>query len=304
MSEDKGILIEMPSGEAGFYCDDEHPTVPHSYWRANQKKVKGVVGWHRGRRLTGVTTATKILDVDPAKLLRWAARTNGIGVATLAAPLIMDLRDGRPYSGELDWLLSAEDIWEALTGASLTFEDVREERSEIGRNIHRYAFQALAEGQAVPQLDVLTTEERGWAQAVVGFWLDHDPDGQLVEAILLDHELGIAGRTDFIGTLATECEDESCACHELDGRGVIDAKTGNYLAASDHAQVQGYRLLSVRAGYGPTEWGALLKLREDGTYSLIRAEGAPEDFITAVDAYRTAARIDREAAKTREGKQK
>lgn len=302
MTDDLGLLVEMPNGEdACFYCDDDHPTIPHSYWRATVDPTDDI--FKRGKRLTGVTTITKTLDVDPKHLLRWAARVDREGVATLVAPLILDMNAGKDVPvADLDWIMDPDDIWEKLNEAGLTFEQYRDERGTIGRNIHRYAFQALAEGEPVPFMDKLTAEEKGWARAVVAFWLDHEPKAEQVEQIMVNLNMGVAGRTDFRGELGAECEDDACPCHVLEGPGIVDAKTGGFLGASDHAQVNGYRLLSATAGFGPCEWGALLKLREDGTYQLIRAEGDSDDFVDAVSAYRAASRINGAAAKARKAR--
>ena len=287
--EDLGELVEQPNGEACFYRDADH-----SYWRANPDGD----GWKRGKRLTGVTSITKALDLDPSNLLRWAARTNGIGVAALATPTLNAIAAGEPRVGDLDWLRSAETIWAELTDAGMTFEDVREDAARVGTNIHRLVFEALAAGADVPDLAQLADDERGHARAVMRFWLDHSPAAEHVEQIVVSNSLGVAGRLDFRGRL-NRCGDSACPCHGLEGPGIVDAKTGGYLAASAHAQVQGYRLLTEAGGFGPSDWATLLQLRADGDYRLIRAEGDTGSFLAALAAYREAGRINREAGKAR-----
>ena len=220
--EIKGLRAIMPSGDGCYYVDSDH-----SYWRMRPDNG------NRGTRLTGVTTVTKTLDVDPKHLLKWAARTNGIGIAMLAAPIIDALvrGDGDRTADELNWLRSADSIWETLEQEQLTYDDVREAKAVVGTNVHERAFQALALGQPVPDLAALTEVERQRAQEVMAFWLDHEPDADLVEQIVLSLEHGVAGRVDFIGKLNARCGDQLCPCQqiELGSRGVLDAKTGGYL---------------------------------------------------------------------------
>ena len=111
-----------------------------------------------------------------------------------------------------------------------------------------------------------------------------------------------AGRLDLRGSLGSECDDAGCLCHEAEGVGILDAKTGS-IFESAHGQVQGYRLLSASSGFGPAEWGGLLDLNGDGTYQLIRAEGTIDDFADALVAYRAAGRIRAAARKAWKARQ-
>lgn len=284
-------FIELPSGDALWYIDDDHPApkLRHSYWRHNPKTGK------KGTRLTGVTTVTKVLDYDPSKLLTWAAKTQCIGIAQLVGPMISEGLD----LAEFMWLLDHESIWRELEAADLTFEDVRDLAATEGTNVHRLAFQALAMGREIPDLDALTERERGLAHAVMAFWLDHDPEAAQVEQVVYSPALGVAGRLDFRGTL-DRCDNEACHCQRLDlsEPGVLDLKTGGYISAAAHAQVGGgYPLLADDSGFGKSEWAVILKVAEDGTYELIKAQGSPAGFCGAVETYREAGRINREAGK-------
>jgi hypothetical protein len=290
-------LIELPSGDALFFIDDDHPSeqMRHSYWRANWKKVKGVEGWHSGTRLTGVTSVTKTLDYDPSKLLNWAAKTQCIGIAQLVGPMIAEGLD----LGEFTWLLDHESIWRELEAAGLTFDDVRDQAATKGTNVHRAALQALAMGAAVPDYESLTDDERRLTQGVVAFWLDHEPEPEQVEQIVYSPSLGVAGRLDFRGQLA-RCDDDACSCQEIEGIGVLDLKTGNYISAASHAQVGGgYPLLAEDSGFGKSDWALILKVTVDGEYELVPVHGTPAGFAGAVATYREAGRIDREAGKDR-----
>lgn len=287
----KGLKVVLPSGAGCYYVDRDH-----SYWRL---KADG----DRGTRLTGVTTIAKVLDTDPSKLLAWAARTNGIGIAQLAAPVIARLREGAAVAAEdLAWLESAQAIWTRLESEKLTFEDVREERAVVGTNVHELAFRALAAGKPVPDLDQLTDEERGYAEAVMAFWLDHDPAASHVEQIVVDPGGGVAGRFDFLGELRERCLDVGCPCHDFLGPGILDAKTG-FVGPSSHAQIAGYWSLCETSGLPEPAWSAILRLAGDGTYRLERGQAGPEDFRHALAAYRAAGRIKRDSAKAYRARQ-
>jgi hypothetical protein len=276
-----GERIELPDGTGLFYVDEDH-----SYWR---RKPDG----SRGARLTGVTTVVKPLDFRPDNLMRWAARLNGEGIAELVSPALSAEPDTIPDA--LSWLCSAESIWEALVEAKLTYEHIRDRAAERGTNVHELALKALAEGKAIPNLAEFSQEERGYAQAVLAFWRDHDPQPTHVEQVVCDSELGVAGRFDL------RCGFGSAS--SPGGVGVIDAKTGGYISEGAHAQVAGYRLLAERCGIGRTDWGLILKLNPDGTYELIDVEATAESFLLAVKTYREAARIAREARKARKAAQ-
>jgi hypothetical protein len=278
----RGELIRFPNGEAVYYVDEDH-----SYWRCKDNE-------ERGRRLTGVTTATKTLDVRVDPLLGWAARTQTLGFALLAQEEVEQGAELPP------WMLEAEQIWRRLEAAELDFENVRDKAGVKGSTIHEEVFVVLASGAQFLKRDQLSEEEQGYADACVQFWLDHSPEAVQVEQIVADPELGIAGRLDFRGLLREECDDELCPCHGYYGPGVIDAKTGSFLAASAHAQVAGYRHCAAACGFGESGWGALLQLGERGSYRLVDSTASPQDFVQALETYRAAGRIDREAGKNRE----
>lgn len=285
----KGLRVTLPAGHGCYYVDEGH-----EYWRL--KEDGG-----RGTRLTGVTTAVKTLDLSPDALMRWAARTNGIGIAQLVSPVLDALEEAPDptLAVKLEWLRDHTTIWQTLEDEQLTYDDVKTAKGVVGTNVHELAFQALGVGKAVPDLDKMTPEERVRAQAVMAFFLDHDPQVHQVEQIVCDPELGVAGRLDLRCTLGSTCGDTLCPCNGLKGPGIVDAKTGNYISAAAHAQLQGYRYLARVSGFGDSDWACLLKLREDGSYELVRAEGDQGDFLNAVATYRSAGRIDREAGKAR-----
>lgn len=264
-------VIECPNGTKLCYVDDEH-----SYWRFNPDTGK------RGRRLTGVTTVARAMDIDPSNLMKWAARTNCIGVAELFK-----------MQGIGAWIDSGESIWEELVAHALTYDDVRDSAATVGTNVHELAMQALGEGKPVPILDEMTEQERGHAHGIMAFWLDYEPRVYAVEQIVYSERLGVAGRLDLIA--------------EIKGRinpGVIDLKTGGYIGASAHVQVGGgYPLLAEESGFKKPAWSLIVQTRDDGTYNLIECEATPEDFEAAVTVYRAAGRINGAATKARKARQ-
>lgn len=281
-----GECITLPNNIRLWYFDEDH-----SYWRC--KEDGG-----RGKRLTGVTTAIKPIDFRPDTLMRWAARENGKGIAILASDGL-SLEEAEDMRVALGWLESGEAIWAALEEASLTYDQLRDAKATIGTNVHEQALRALAQGAAVPFFENMTPEEQGYAQGVVRFWLDHDPEALQVEQVVCDPTLGVAGRLDLRGRLRAECQVGACPCH-LGGVGLLDAKTSRYVGTRDHVQVAGYDHLAVVCGIGPSDWRGVLHLRPDGSYALhAGAGGKPvattKDFLAAVDLYRRAARIERDA---------
>lgn len=269
-----GERIDLPDGSRVWYFDEDH-----SYWLC--KEDGG-----RGKRLSGVTTVISPFDSDYSSkqnLLKWAARTNGIGVAQLAAEGL-SLEDVEDMRSALGWLGSADSIWTELEEAKLTFEDVRDKASKRGTNVHEMALAELGRGRPVPKFEGMTPEEIGYAKAVAAFWLDKSPDPDAVEQVVFSPEMFVAGRLDFLGGLGTR-----------EGRGVIDAKTSGFIGVKDHVQVAGYRMIAKECGFGDTDWGYILQLREDGTYRLIESVATPEQFKLGLDTYRAAGKIKREA---------
>ena len=278
--------IEMPSGEKVIFVDEDH-----SYWRFNEKTGK------RGRRLTGVTTACKSLDIDPSNLLKWAARTQMIGAATLIEQIGTD--------EALDLMRDPDSCWKELELRQLTYNDVRDKAASEGTRVHEQAMEALAHGKPSPDTSGMSEAEKGKADAVAAFWFDHAPRVQLVEQVVYSERLGVAGRLDLVAELTMDCEDPGCSCHDDDliGPGVIDLKTGGFISAAAHTQVGGgYPLLLQESGFDPVGWGLILQVKEDGTYDLIRATGTPAGFEVAVLNYREAGRINGAHRKARKAR--
>jgi hypothetical protein len=279
-----GQRIDLPSGDSLWFYEADH-----SYWRHNPETGE------RGRRLSGVTTVCKPLDYNPENLIRWAAETQCKGIAELY------LREPAEY---LHWLTDPGLMWKRLNEEGLTYDQIRDLAGDEGTNVHKAAFQELAEGKPGLDFSGFNLREIALAEAVASFWFDHDPSASQVEQVVYSKRLGVAGRLDFRGRLGAKCANPICACQEADGPpGVIDLKTGGFISCAAHAQVGGgYPLLAEESGFGGSNWAAILQVFDDGSYEFFRAEGSPESFECAVEAYRVAGKINGAAAKAREAR--
>lgn len=253
-------LVELPNGTRCFYKDADH-----SYWRC---KADGT----RGTRLTGVSTVSAPLDFRPDPLLRWASRLTLEGVVRAFA--------GQEVPSD-PFVLSAR-----LADLNLDWESIRDEAGAGGTNIHAQVLHALATGGEVPNLDDLPPEQRGKGQAVMKWWLDHDPTVLQAEQVVLCEEHGFAGRFDL------RCEIQG-VIH------MVDLKTGGFIPTKAHAQVAGYDLGAIESGFGPSTCLVIVQVAEDGTYRQIPVHATHEDFLAAVRVYRAAGRIGGAAKRDR-----
>lgn len=195
-------------------------------------------------RLTSVTTAIKPLDYEADGLMRWAVRQATQG---------------------LDWA------------------EVREARAESGIRVHKHALHALATGQALPNFDALTEEERGYALGVLAFWHKHEPVPKLSEQVVYSARHRVVGRLDLIA--------------EIDGRRVmVDAKTksgaSQFVPAKHHGQLALYDLCADECGVGATDEQYILMVWGDGSYELVACQATREEAVAAIAVYRAANRIN------------
>lgn len=261
----------FPNGTHCFYRDDTH-----AYYRDITIKKTEVSG--RGR-LTGVSTTVAPFDWNPTNLMRWAARLNGEGVAILAAEGL-SLDDADDMRAALRWLESGESIWQALSEGSLLYTQARDDAARRGTAVHKHALQALAEGRPVPDFDMLTEEEAGYARGVMAFWHEREPVTILSEQVVCDGALGVAGRLDLVAT--------------IDGKRVlVDCKTSGFVPVKHHTQLAGYDHCLTACGFDGCEGHLILQVGPDGSYDLVPGVASPEDFLAAVDVYRRAAAIQR-----------
>lgn len=291
MTEKIGTLEKhvLPNGTAVYYRDSDH-----SYWRDAKENPTIRGGWSGVGRLSGVSTVVKPLDFRPDGLMRWAAKLNGKGVAELASTAL-GLNDVDAIRTELHWLESGDAIWAALEQAGLLYDQAKDRAATKGTNVHELALQALAEGRQTPRLADMTVEERGYAQAVIKFWLEHEPRPLQAEQVVADVDLGVAGRFDLRAALHGGYCGEAL-------RGAIcllDAKTGGYRTEKEHAQLSGYDLLAERCGVGASDRLFILQLFPDGEYRLIEGQGTRDAFLNAAATYRHASEIGKASRRER-----
>lgn len=298
----------MPNGAVCFYRDSDH-----SYWPSIKPKSKKPDAEWSGCKpqLTGVSTVSGPFDFQPDNLMRWSARTNGIGIALLAADALA-LEDADDIKTALAWLEDHTTIWKALQEAGLTYEDLREQRADEGTNVHKHALYALASGKAVPDYDEMTAVEHGYAQGVAAFWLEHDPLPLQAEQVVIDLGLGVAGRFDLRARLRARCGRPKCPCQSMlllaegetpptPGAGLFmaDAKTSGFIPTKHHVQVAGYEHCASVSGLGETEAQWILQVDPAGGWELIPCRANAEDFAIATYAYRRSARIAKDAKNDR-----
>lgn len=288
----------MPSGAVVFYREGDH-----SYWPSIKPKSKKPDAEWSGCRpqLTGISTVSAPFDFQPDNLMRWAAKTNGVGIAQLVADTIAGL-DPQLLSYDVAtafaWCDNERTIWQALEEAELTYADLKDRRAEEGTNVHKHALHALASGKPVPDYHELTEQEHGYAQGVADFWLAHMPEPLQAEQVVCSLELGVAGRLDLRCKLGALCGRPSCPCRFLIPNrhaALIDAKTSGYIPNKHHVQVAGYEWCAKVSGIGASQAQWILQVDEDGGWELVPVRATADHFKTAVAAYRGAAEIGKAA---------
>lgn len=281
----------LPDGSSVYYRDGDH-----SYWRAiKPDKQKGYTGTGR---LTGVSTVVSPFDWRPDNLMKWAARTNCDGIAALAAEGL-SLDDIHDMRSALSFLSGGDGIWSALEDARLLYSDRRDDAATRGTNVHKHGLAEMAEGKPVPAFPSMTEEEKGFGRGVMAFWHELEPEPLASEEVVFHDKLGVAGRLDLRARLHGSYRGE-----RFDGAlCLVDAKTSGFIPAKHHVQVAGYDHCAQACGIEPCERLLILQVGADGRYELIDVHATGEDFETAVDLYRRAARINRVAGAARRERQ-
>lgn len=254
---------KLPMGETVYYRDSNH-----AYYESIEDRGGKWVG-PIAARVPSPSTIGKLLDTNTEPLMRWAARKTCEGVVQL---------DHVPDD--------PSDLWGVLCGRKLTYRDLREQRASEGTAVHERILGALAEGGRVPSLADVSAEERGYGQGVLAAWHDLEPKPIGSELVVYSSAHRFAGRLDLL------CE--------LDGAlTILDLKTG-FVGNGAHTQLAGYWLAADESGYGPIERALILKVSDDGSYSVTPCAAAERDFLAALSAYRAASAVgkrSREIAK-------
>lgn len=263
----------LPDGTVIHYRDSDH-----SYWSEVTQKKDGTLSG-KGR-LTGVSTVSNPFDWEADPLISWGARLENQGVSELVRrDLEAWQQSGRPddMGFALTWLESGETITQALRDNQLTWRDIRDRAADRGSAVHKHALHALSQGEQVA-FEQLDDEQRGYAQGVTGFWLDHEPQVIAAEAVVADVDARVAGRFDLLCEIGGELV-------------MVDAKTSKYLSPKFVVQISGYAKLAEACGYGAATSGAVLQVTAEGTYNLVRFALAPDAFDQALGVYREAAEL-------------
>lgn len=259
----------LPSGSVVYYRESNH-----SYWSSiSDDGSKG------SGRVPGVSTVCKPVDYNADALLRWAARSNGEGIAILAAEAMRQPMEDWPAA--LAFLESQESIWQALTDRKLTYDDLRAQRSAEGRNVHEQVLQALATGRPLPDLDELPEEEQGYARAVLAWWTEHQPMPLQAEQVVYSQKHHYAGRFDLRCDMGFDKSETW----------LVDMKTSGYLSFGHHTQLVGYDIACEESGFGRSDKLVVLQVRSDGSWAEWPCQATDQMFLDALAVYRHAAEL-------------
>jgi hypothetical protein len=257
----------FPNGTECFFRPKGHQYWEEIKWNKREDR------WGGSGRLTGVSTLVKPFDFNPEFLIRWAANT------TLEATAQAFGGSELPADPHLIRLRIQE--------LALDHESVRDTAADRGKAVHEQMVEALAAGDKVPDLDVLPPEQRGYGQAVMAWWLDHEPEVTHSEQVVYSEQHRFAGRLDL------RCR---VTRGPLKGAMVLpDFKTSGFIAAKMPVQVSGYDLGIVESGLGEAaDCVQVVQLREDGTYLPIEVDVCHEDFLAALHIYRRSQQLTKE----------
>lgn len=248
----------LPNGTEVFFRASDH-----SYFSRIEERPGGKWVGPRDARLPSPSAIGKMLDTNVEPLLRWAAKQTCNGVVQLRTV---------PQDGDA--------LWGALSAEGLTYSDLREKRATEGTAVHQDVLEALAAGGKVPSLSAVGDDERGFAQGVLAFWRDHDPEPIASEQVVYSAEHGFAGRFDLLAQLD-------------DQRVLVDLKTSKFIGNGAHVQTAGYIGAAIESGFGPVDEALILQVLADGTYRLHPCGATYEDFLAALEAHTAARRVSK-----------
>ena len=171
-------------------------------------------------------------------------------------------------------LQKADRMSAAAARAGMEWFERKDRRATEGTNVHEKVLEILAAGERIPSLADVDETERGYAQGVIAFWSDVQPEPIASEQVVYSADFKFAGCVDLIAT--------------IDGkRTICDLKTG-FIGESAHVQLGGYEQAANESDFGPVESTLILKVYDDGTYDEFPGLAGPDDFIAALDIYRRA----------------
>lgn len=264
-------LTEFPTGTALWYRDSDHR------YHIGRRKLAAPEEWERGPRLTSVSTLVKPLDFEKDKLLRWAARENGKGIAIEVKRLLSN--SAVPVE-QLEWLTDHETIWARLESKRLTFNDIRDAKADLGTLVHEL-FETLAlEGS--PDLSHMDPLTRLYASRVIEWWDEKRPEVVATEQFVLSYSYGYAGRFDLLAWVEGKLK-------------LIDLKTSKWIGPAYHAQLAGYEHAGRECGVIEGECEPMVLQVSETGWSEVKGVASETDFLNALYTYRASRNIEKRA---------
>lgn len=207
------------------------------------------------RKLRWVPSVSTVLDKAVAKNLSgWVERLTVKGMVDLA-------QLGRPTDR-----LGPDAILAEMHSKGLRYYQARDAAAERGTNVHR-AQEILATGE-VPNVRDFPFEQRGYVQGLAKAWMALDFDVLFSELMVASWRWQYAGRLDL---LVRNRSDKRV--------GVVDLKTSRAIRDSHHFQTAGYMIGVEECGYPKPDFGAVLRVGDDGTYEYVETWATAAQFL-------------------------
>lgn len=260
-------IVTTPSGIRIAYFDSSH-----RYKIGHDDEGVGT----SETEMNFVPSVSTVLDKSiPKSLSGWAERGGVEGTLRV-------IREGPPVPMETDVIL------DEMKRRGTRFWQRRDQAGLRGTSVHT-AFELLANGE-VPKLSDYPEHERGYIQGIARWWMHAEPDVEHSELMIGSYLHGYCGRLDLIARLGPR-------------RGVIDLKTSKSIRETHHFQTAAYRIGVEEAGYGRTDFGAILRVGEDGTYEYVETWATAPQFLALLGSYRALREFEKQTPKEFKRKQ-
>lgn len=259
-------IVTTPSGMRIAYFDKSHRyKIGH--------EDEGVGGSEA--EMNFVPSVSTVLDKTvPKSLSGWAERGGVEGALKI-------MREDGGVSIPID---NPEAWLDDMKRRGLRFWQRRDQAGLRGTSVHT-AFELLASGE-IPKLSDFPEHERGYIQGIARWWIQTEPDVEHSELMVGSYLHGYCGRLDLIANLGPTGR-----------RGVIDLKTSRAIRETHHFQTAAYRIGVEEAGYGETDFGAILRVSEDGTYEFVETWATAPQFLALLGSYRALREFEQQTPK-------